>query len=82
MGQTKLVSLIEQLLNVASGFVLSVLVWQVVGPLFGYEVTLTANLGITSIFTAVSVVRGYIWRRFFNANLHEAVVRWVRNFAE
>jgi low affinity Fe/Cu permease len=81
MGQTKLVSLIEQILNVASGFVLSVLVWQTVGPLFGYEVTIAANLGITSIFTVVSVVRGYIWRRFFNANLHEAVVRWVRNFA-
>jgi low affinity Fe/Cu permease len=81
MGQTKLVSLIEQLLNVASGFVLSVLVWQMVGPLFGYEVTIASNLGITSIFTVVSVIRGYIWRRFFNANLHKAVVRWVRRFA-
>lgn len=81
MGQTKLVSLIEQLLNVGSGFLLSLVVWQVTGPWFGYEVTLAANLGITSIFTVVSVIRGYVWRRFFNANLHEAVVKWVTNYA-
>jgi hypothetical protein len=81
MGQSKLISLIEQLLNVGSGFLLSLVVWQVVGPWFGYEVTLSANLGITSIFTVVSIVRGYVWRRFFNNNLHEVVVRWVKKYA-
>lgn len=64
--QTRLGSLIEQVLNIGSGFVLSLIVWQTVGPWFGYKVTLWDNLGITSVFTVVSIVRGYCWRRYFN----------------
>jgi NhaP-type Na+/H+ or K+/H+ antiporter len=65
--QTRLGSLTESVLNVASGFVLAFVVWQfIAAPLFGYEVTLLDNLGLTSIFTVFSVARSYLWRRFFN----------------
>jgi hypothetical protein len=65
-GQTRLGSAVESCLNVASGFVLSMVMWQwVVAPLYGYEVTLSTNLGITTIFTGVSLIRGYLWRRLF-----------------
>lgn len=54
------------------------IIWQAIaGPLFGYEITLTQNLGLTSIFTAVSIVRSYMWRRFFARGLHMTVVNWV-----
>ncbi len=82
MNQTRLVSVIETTLNTASGYVVSFMVWPLVGPLFGYEVTLSANFWITNIFTVVSLVRSYIWRRFFNAGLHAAVVGWVTGRAQ
>ena len=76
MKQTKLVSLIEATLNMSSGFLLSLFVWQViVAPLFGYEVTFADNLALTSIFTVISIARSYAWRRFFNAELHRRMVR-------
>lgn len=78
-SQTRLVSFIESVVNVGSGFLLSLLLWQfVVAPAFGYEVTMSTNLVLTSIFTVTSVVRGYLWRRFFANDLHRAVVRFVR----
>ena len=65
--QTKLESMIESCLNVGSGFIVALLVWQfVVVPLWGFEVTMNDNIVVTGIFTAVSLIRGYIWRRVFN----------------
>lgn len=66
MSQTKRHSITEALLNTGSGFLVSLFVWHVVGPWLGYHVTLSDNLIITSIFTVVSVVRSYAWRRGFN----------------
>ena len=78
MQQTKAVSFIESCLNIGSGFILSMIIWQAIaGPLFGYEITLTQNLGLTSIFTVVSIVRSYLWRRFFARGLHMTVVNWI-----
>ena len=65
--QSKLSSLMESLLNVGSGFFVSLLLWSfVIVPLYGIEVTVIQNLEITAIFTVISVIRGYIWRRVFN----------------
>jgi len=66
MGQTKLASMLEAQVNLVVGFMLSMGVWAVVGPLFGYEVTLVDNLGITAIFTVFSFLRAYCLRRLFN----------------
>lgn len=76
MRQTRLVSLIESLVNVTSGFIISLVLWQfVLAPYFGYEVTLKTNLQLTSAFTIISVARGYLWRRFFANELHRALAR-------
>ncbi len=80
MHQTKLVSLIEALCNIGSGFVLSLVVWQwLVAPLFGYEVTFADNLALTSIFTVISIARSFAWRRFFNNGLHLWLTRRFGN---
>lgn len=77
--QTRLVSFIESCVNVGSGFILSLVLWQFVfAPWFGYEVTLTTNLQLTGVFTAVSVARGYLWRRFFARGLHSRLMSWAR----
>lgn len=65
--QSKLASFIEAILNTASGFVISMIVWQwLVAPLYDIPVTLSQNVGITAIFTVVSIARSYCWRRLFN----------------
>ena len=77
---TKLLSITESVLNVGSGFLLSLVIWQfIAAPLFGYHVTIGDNLMLTSIFTVVSVTRGYLWRRFFVNRVHEKLLSWVRH---
>ena len=66
MSQSKLGSAVEAWVNIAAGFGLSLLVWQTVGPSFGYNVTWHDNVQITTIFTGVSFVRSYALRRVFN----------------
>ena len=66
MSQTKAKSLIESILNVGSGLIISFLVMQfVICPLYGMELPARSNLSITLIFTVISITRTYIWRRYF-----------------
>lgn len=74
MEQTKLESLLEASVNIVSGFIVSFLLWTyVVAPLWGLKMNTYDNLGIVLIFTVSSLLRGYIWRRFFNAGIHKAI---------
>ncbi|PND29685.1 hypothetical protein C1I89_33380 [Achromobacter pulmonis] len=67
MKQSRLMSLVESLANVLVGYGVAVLTQVVVFPLFGLAVTVTENLLIGLIFTAVSIVRSYALRRGFEA---------------
>ena len=79
--QSRLESLIETNVNVFSGWFLSLMVWSfAIGPLFGIETSMLDNMAITLIFTAISVVRGYYWRRFFANGLHKVIVKWVKKY--
>lgn len=74
MQQTKLESLVEASANTASGFAASYVFWIVaVVPLFHLNVSHTDNFVITCMFTVLSVIRSYLWRRFFNAGVHKLV---------
>jgi hypothetical protein len=64
--QSRTESLIEAALNIGSGFVLSLVVWQILAGWYGIPMPLTRNLEITSIFTLVSLTRSYVWRRIGN----------------
>ena len=65
--QTKLESVIETILNVLSGLLLSIFVVQpIIFPWFNIHTTVTENTIIAVIFTVVSILRGYLWRRYFN----------------
>jgi len=65
--QSRKVSILESVCNVGSGFLLSLLVWEfIIEPVFSIEESHSTNVGIGIIFTVISVVRGYIWRRLFN----------------
>ena len=67
MKQSRLMSLVESLANVLVGYGVAVATQIAVFPLFGIAVSITENLIIGSIFTAVSVVRSYALRRTFEA---------------
>ncbi len=65
MKQSRLMSLVESLANVLVGYGVAVVTQMLVFPLFGLAVTVTENLLIGLIFTAVSIVRSYALRRSF-----------------
>jgi hypothetical protein len=67
MKQSRLMSLVESLVNVLVGYGVAVATQMAVFPLFGIAMSITENLLIGSIFTAVSVVRSYALRRTFEA---------------
>jgi uncharacterized membrane protein len=65
--QTRLGSLIEAAANVLVGFGLQFGVGMLVLPLFGFAVTVRDNFLIGLIFTAASIARTYVLRRWFNS---------------
>jgi hypothetical protein len=75
MTQTRLGSLIEACANVLIGFGVALVSQIVVFPLVGIHIPLSTNLEIGLWFTAISIVRSYVIRRWFNARLHAASQR-------
>ncbi len=65
--QSKKQSLIESLTSVGIGWFIGVILNMLVLPLFDYDVSLTDGVLISIIFTAVSVIRSYAIRSFFNS---------------
>ena len=65
--QTKRQSLIETLTSVFVGWLIGVILNLTVLPLFDYNITVIDSLWVSLIFTAVSVIRSYVIRRFFNS---------------
>ena len=65
--QTKRQSAIESLTSVFVGWLTGVILNMLVLPLFDYNITVIDSLWVSLIFTVVSVIRGYVIRRFFNS---------------
>ena len=65
--QSKKQSLIETLTSVFVGWLIGVILNMLVLPLFDYNITVIDSLLVSLIFTVVSVIRGYVIRRFFNS---------------
>lgn len=72
MEQSRLGSLIEAWANIAIGYLVALLSQILVFPMFGIHVPLSTNLWIGAWFTAISLVRSYVLRRWFNARLRRA----------
>ena len=63
--QSKRHSLIESCANVAIGYGVALASQLAVFPMFGIHVPLSSNLAIGVWFTAISLVRSYVIRRWF-----------------
>lgn len=64
--QTKLGSFVEAWANIAVGFSINFCANLLVLPLFGFNVHAGQAFGIGLIFTAISLARSYVIRRYFN----------------
>ena len=65
-GQTKLQSLIESITNILIGYLVALASQLAIFPIFGINIPLSDNLLIGFWFTAISLVRSYVVRRYFN----------------
>lgn len=66
MAQTKLGSFTEAWANIAVGFAINFTANLIVLPWFGLAITPGKAFGIGLVFTAISLVRSYVLRRWFN----------------
>ncbi len=66
MSQSKKMSLIESVVNVAVGFGVATAANIMILPLFGYDVSVSDGVCIGLIFTVISIFRSYFIRRMFN----------------
>ena len=67
MTQSRRISLIEAITNVAVGYGLAVTTQIVVFPWFNLHPSLGENLTIGALFTSISLLRSYALRRLFEA---------------
>jgi hypothetical protein len=65
--QSRTMSLVESATNVVVGYALAIATQLVVFPLFGIEAGLREHLTIGLAFVGVSLARGYVLRRIFEA---------------
>jgi hypothetical protein len=74
MNQSKLESFFESMANTVVGFVISWFAWPVIAAIVGISFNHTQHWLVVVLFTIISVVRGYVVRRWFNAKLHHLAV--------
>ena len=67
MKQSRLMSLVEAIANVAVGYGVAVVTQILIFPVFGLHTTLVQNLKMGGIFTIVSLARSFALRRLFEA---------------
>ena len=78
MNQSKLESLAEVGVNVVIGWVIGLAAQLFFFPLIGIEATFSQNFISSIVFTVISIVRGYVIRRWFNAGINKFILKMVR----
>jgi hypothetical protein len=64
--QTKKQSFIESLANVIIGFFITIISLHIIFPILGIENDSGKNIILTIYLTALSILRNYFLRRYFN----------------
>ena len=65
--QSRRMSLIEAIANIAVGYSVAVAMQMLAFPLFGLDASLEENMALGGLFTIPSVCRSYLLRRIFEA---------------
>ena len=69
LKQSRRMSLVEALVNIAVGYAVAVAMQILAFPLFGLDASLEENLALGALFTVASICRSYLLRRIFEALL-------------
>jgi len=75
VGQSPRSAIIEAWLNILVGFSVNWAANWLILPMVGAEFTALENFWMGWIYTAVSIIRQYAIRRWFNARLHATAQR-------
>lgn len=75
MSQTWWGSLVEAKANIAVGFTINWCANMLVLPLFGFDVSARQAFGIGLVFTAISLARQFVIRRWFNSMRWDKAVK-------
>lgn len=67
MKQTRIMSFVESIINIAIGFGISVGAQAIFLPMLGLQISLGQNLSFAVIMTVISIARQFILRRLFEA---------------
>lgn len=73
MKQSRTMSMVEAIANVAVGFWVAITAQVLVFPLFGFHAAPAQHLAIGAIFTILSLIRSFALRRLFEAIRQQAV---------
>lgn len=66
MSQSKTESFIEVFVNTLAGFCITFTIGPFIYDFVKIQVTMYQNFEATAYFTILSILRGYVLRRFFN----------------
>ena len=61
-------NLFETFIDVGSGLILATLIQLLIFPFFDLHPTTLESFNIALIFTAISMIRSWIWRTVFSRN--------------
>lgn len=78
VGQSPRSAIVEAWINILLGFSVNFLANFLIFPLVGVHIGAAENFLVGWIYTAVSIVRQYAIRRWFNARLHTLALRLGR----
>lgn len=70
MKQSRIMSGIETTLNIGSGVLIALCLTYWVLPLWGHQYSASQSIGITALYSAVSWIRSFAWRRYFARRFH------------
>lgn len=67
MKQSRMISLLKSVFSTAVGFAVAFAANMLILPWFGLPITHSANLLLTTIYTVISIARGFVLERVFEA---------------
>lgn len=77
-GQTRRQSIIEVWVNIIIGFSINYIMNMLLLPLVGANITFSDNFWLGWVYTAVSILRQYGIRRWFNNMIHDFAVKLAK----
>ena len=73
--QSKISSAIESFINVFIGYIIALGSQIIILPMFDIHLGVGENVELAAYFSAISLVRTYVVRRWFNDRLHIAALK-------